>query len=366
MRKKYVYRNKIPKSLKKKSPTFKKIKKKSHHPRWSERSTWPLSSLIGIGSLLMTILVIPAMIVIPFMKEDHNSMAIIEEDPIMNLKAADTPITVSVMRSNVDEIEQVPLEAYVARVVASEMPTEFEMEALKAQGLAARTYIVQHLLQQDNSEITDAVDHQVYKNETELRELWGENFHENMSKLTEAVSATEGEILTYNNTPIIAAYFSTGNGYTENSEDYWKQELPYLRSVASPWDEQSPKFLDQQVFTIDEVEKALNVSIHHEDEMQLTRTKSNRVDQVKVSGEKFTGREIREKLSLQSSDFTIEKNHDHFIFTTKGFGHGIGMSQYGANGMAKEGKTYEEIVSYYYQDIDIKKITEIAPTLVVK
>lgn len=117
---------------------------------------------------------------------------------------------------------------------------------------------------------------------------------------------------------------------------------------------------------MNEVEKALNITLDNNTDLkiELSRTESNRVDQVKIAGELFTGREIRDKLSLQSSDFTIKTNNSHIIFTTKGFGHGIGMSQYGANGMAKEGKTYEEIVKYYYKDIEIKNITDIAPTLV--
>lgn len=293
-------------------------------------------------------------------------MAANEQTEMIESNQAEAPISVSVMRTDMDEVEQVPLESYVTHVVASEMPTEFEIEALKAQSLAARTYIVQHLLYQDDEEITDKVDHQVYKDEQELREQWGEEYQEKMNKLKDAVSATEGEIITYDDHPITAAYFSTGNGYTENSEDYWDEELPYLRSVESPWDEKSPNFLNQEVFTKDEIAQSLNVTISDNDDIEISRTKSNRVDQVELSGKAFTGREVREKLSLPSSDFTIEKENDHFIFTTKGYGHGIGMSQYGANGMAEEGKTYDEIIEYFYQDIDIQTINEIAPTLVSK
>lgn len=365
--KKYTYKNKIPKSLKQPRmfKTSSRKRPKFKHPQDKKRSRWPLPSLIGIGSLLMIILVVPAMIVLPFMKEGQNK-GVVEAEPAIQLEMKDTPISVSVMRTSGDETEEVPIETYVARVVASEMPTNFEMEALKAQGLAARTYIVNYLLHQNDAQVTDAVDHQVYKNETELREQWGSDYHEKMSKLTEAVSATEGEILTYNDAPITAAYFSTANGYTENSEEYWDQELPYLRSVKSPWDKESPKYLDQQIFKITEVEEALNVSIpdHSNIVMELSRTSSNRVDHLKIANEQFNGREVRDKLSLQSSDFTIKQNDDHLIFTTKGYGHGIGMSQYGANGMAEEGKTYEDIVNYYYKDIEIKKITDIAPTLV--
>lgn len=220
----------------------------------------------------------------------------------------------------------------------------------------------------DGSHVTDTTSDQVYKNEDELRELWGANYRTNMEKLTKAVTATSGEILTNEHTPIFPAFFSTSNGYTENSEDYWKDELPHLRSVPSPWDKESPQFLNQETFTLKEVEAALEIELPKADTLpiELSRTEGRRVSQLMLGDHEFTGRDIREKLGLKSSDFTIEQNNEHLIFTTKGYGHGIGMSQYGANGMAKEGKTYDEIVKYYYQDIEISTITETAPTLVTR
>src|SRR5699024_1249324 len=140
------------------------------------------------------------------------------------------------------------------------------------------------------------------------------------------------------------SYFSTSNGFTENSEDYWENKIPYLRSVESPWDEQSPKFLDQQIFTIDDLATVLNVELPENTyiPMDVTRTESNRVKQFTLADHTFTGRDIREKLKLQSSDFSVKQKNNHLIFTTKGYGHGVGMSQYGANGMAKDGKSYKE------------------------
>ncbi|HLS60694.1 MAG TPA: stage II sporulation protein D [Virgibacillus sp.] len=326
-----------------------------------------LSSLIGI------ILIIPTLIVIPYVNDDEQEAFAVEqeEEKVQTKTARSSLFSVEVMRTNVDEVEDVPLEQYVLGVVASEMPSEFEVEALKAQGLAARTYIINHLLYQGDQEeydVTDGTEHQVYQSEEELRKLWGSDYGDNMKKLTEAVASTEGEILTYEDTPITPAFFSTSNGYTENSEDYWENELPYLRSVESPWDEESPKFMDQKVFTVSEVEAALGVELQSDQAIpiEVTRTGSKRVSEMKLADHQFSGRETRDKLNLQSSDFEVEQNQDHMIFTTKGFGHGIGMSQYGANGMAKEGKDYEDIVNYYYKDIEISTIAETAPTLVAK
>lgn len=339
-----------------------------------QTSIWRVLTLISLLSLLTIILVVPALIVTPFMKGNQQTIDMIEKSNEKETKEQYTrsPLSVAVMRTNNDQIENVPLEQYVAGVVASEMPVDkFEIEALKAQGIAARTYIVNHiLLQSENTDadVTDTTADQVYKSEEELRDLWGKDYNSLMEKLTEAITATEGEILTYKNKPVFPAFFSTSNGYTENSEDYWETELPHLRSVPSPWDEESPQFLSQEVFTFKEIEDALHVKLPRDRSIKVdvTRTKSKRVDEFQIEKNKFSGREVREKLGLKSSDFTIEQNNDHLIFTTKGFGHGIGMSQYGANGMAKEGKTYQEIVGYYYQGVEISTVTEAAPTLVSK
>src|SRR5699024_8872968 len=192
-------------------------------------------------------------------------------------------------------------------------------------------------------DVTDTVRHQVYKNEEELRKQWGSDYTWKMRRINEAVAATKGEILTYNDTTITPAFFSTSNGYTEKAGDYWENDLPYLKSVASPWDKSSPKFLDQKVVTLEEVEKALGISLARGEPIaaDITKTDSGRVKQLQLGGETFSGRTVRENLDLRSTDFTIEQKDNHLIFTTKGFGHGIGMSQYGANGMAKEGKTYK-------------------------
>src|SRR5699024_11009457 len=157
------------------------------------------------------------------------------------------------------------LETYVKGVVASEMPVDdFEIEALKAQALAARTFIVDHLLNKsdsDDSDVSDAVRQQVYKNDKELRQPWGSEYETNIAKAEEAVKAKEAAILTYHDTPIFHAFFSKRNGETENSEEYWENELPYLRSVESPWDEESSKYLDQKTFTVQEVEQLLGIEL---------------------------------------------------------------------------------------------------------
>ncbi|MGM8215031.1 stage II sporulation protein D [Bacillaceae bacterium W0354] len=317
-------------------------------------------AFILVGILLFVITVLPTLIVIPF-SEATTDVEWDENEPITTIEDTEQP-SVAVMRSNSGDIENVPLEQYVISVVASEMPADFEIEAIKAQAVAARTYIVQKLMQPESEEydVTDTVTHQVYKNFDELRQIWGVDYSWKMNKITQAVNETKGKILTYNGKPITAAFFSTSNGYTENAEDYWQNEIPYLKSVSSPWDEQSPKYIEQEIFELNEVVQKLGLKQANTLKVSnVVKTDSNRIKEIQINGKKFTGRQVRELLGLRSNDFTIELKGNHAIFTTKGFGHGVGMSQYGANGMAKEGKTFDEIVKHYYQGIDITSVDQV-------
>ncbi|ARI76087.1 stage II sporulation protein D [Halobacillus mangrovi] len=323
--------------------------------------------LIVASGLFMAILIIPTLIVVPFI--GSNEVNVVQEAPSTKEESAGelsedlSSFSIRVLRSGSGEVEKVPLETYVARVVASEMPATFEIEALKAQALAARTYITRHLVQESavssEADVTDTVNHQVYKNDQELRQQWQDRYAANMEKINQAVKATAGEIITYEHQPITAAFFSTSNGYTENAEDYWEDEIPYLRSVESPWDEASPKFVDQKVVSLEELQSSLGVALNTDlRNTKMTKTEGNRVEKVVFGEQAFSGREIREKLSLPSSDFTIQQKGDHVIFTTKGYGHGVGMSQYGANGMAMNGKSYKDIVHHYYQNTEISPMSK--------
>src|SRR5699024_6123199 len=142
-------------------------------------------------------------------------------------------VDVDVIWVDSGETEQVHLEEYVTSVVASEMPAEFEKEALKSQAIAARSYVVNHLLHTDDDkddDISDQTDAQVYLDKDELKRKWGKDFHWKLDKVSEAVADTENEFITYEEEPITPTFFSMSNGYTEDAEDYWGNELPYLKS----------------------------------------------------------------------------------------------------------------------------------------
>ncbi|MDO6658294.1 stage II sporulation protein D [Anaerobacillus sp. 1_MG-2023] len=319
-----------------------------------------------VGSLILfaaILILLPSILVLPFgtteMKQpvsEGNQMA---EKKVKEVVEVEVPV----YRSAKTVTTSIPIEDYVKGVVAAEMPTDFNIEALKAQALTARTFVVTKLTNPpadlpDQAVVTDTVQDQVYKDEAELKKAWGKDFEEKYARIEEAVQATAGQILTYDGNPIYASFFSTSNGYTENSEDYWENKAPYLRSVESPWDVDSPKYEDKATFTVADFEKKLGVTLTNNHSIGTIKnlTEGKRVAEVSINGKQFTGREIRDLLGLRSSDFTWDRSGDTITVSTKGFGHGVGMSQYGANGMAEDGSAYSDIVKYYYQGVAISEM----------
>jgi stage II sporulation protein D len=275
-------------------------------------------------------------------------------------------ISIHVYRAEKKVIEKIPLEQYVEGVVSAEMPAEFELEALKAQALAARTYIIRRLKENrfddvpEGAHVLDTIKHQAYLDEQQRRAVWGEQFAWKNERIRQAVRATAGMILTYNGQPIDATFFSTSNGFTENASEYFEKPVPYLRSVTSPWDIQSPRYENTVVKNVEEIEQKLGVRIDRQASSRgawyqvVERTTGNRVGKIRIGGKEFTGREIRERLGLDSSAFSMELRDGRVYITTRGYGHGVGMSQWGANGMAKTGKSAEQIVKYFYQGVSLQ------------
>ncbi len=287
-------------------------------------------------------------------------------------KPTATEQEIKVYMTDEKKVLAVPLENYVMGVVAGEMPLEFELEALKAQAIAARTYILRRLelgpdkeMKQIGADVTNTVKHQVYLSDEELQKRYGTTEQQQyLNKLRQAVEETKGEVMTYEGKAIEASFFSTGNGYTEKAADYWGSELPYLQSVASPWDKESPRFEQQFTLTKQELYQKLGLSgkqARAKLSMKIQeRTEGKRIASIVINGQSFSGREVREKLGLASSEFKWKISKDEIVFTTLGYGHGVGMSQWGANGMAKEGKRAEDIVQHYYKGITIEQVSKLA------
>lgn len=267
-------------------------------------------------------------------------------------------ITVNLLNESDGSIKNVNIEDYIIGVVAAEMPASFEPEALKAQAVAARTYAMykKETRNLDYDLIIGTKD-QAYQTNEELLKKWGVSFFKNYLKVRDAVLATEGEILTYNGQTINAFYFSMSNGYTENVESVFKSDLPYLKSVPSTWDNESIKNYEfTKTISKEDFCKSLEISCDNIKIENIQKTSSNRVASLTINDKTFLGTKVRSLLGLRSTDFTIECLDNDIKITTKGYGHGVGMSQYGANGMAKENHNYKEILNYFYQNTEISKI----------
>lgn len=266
--------------------------------------------------------------------------------------------------------ENVPLEEYVKGVVGAEMPALFPIEALKAQAVAARTYAVREILDAGGS--FDAINPeeigQAYIAQEERKEKWGADFEEYEKKISQAVTETTGQILYYEKEPILAVFHAESGGYTEDSANIWGKELPYLKSVDSLEDEQAPNFLSTVELSTEEVITKLQKSFPDLkltqgsllEQMQVAeRTEAGYIKTIQVGNKILTGRQMREALGLRSANFTIRQEGGALYFTTKGYGHGAGMSQYGAKFMAEDGKPYEEILKHYYQGVEIGPMNSI-------
>lgn len=267
--------------------------------------------------------------------------------------------TIKVKQVSQDKIVELNLEDYVVGVLAGEMPISFEEEALKAQAVVARTYALKRVLN-NNSEydVVDTTKNQVYLDDEYLRDKWGKNYEKYIEKIKKVVNETSHEYIFFEDKIIDAMFFSTSVGMTENSEEIFPNELPYLRSVSSTWDEDvSPVFKENYKFTLKKFYELLGLK--YNSRLTITKTSvtsTGRVKEIKINGKTFTGKKIQQLLDLRSNYFSIAKVGDNVQIETKGYGHGVGMSQYGANGMAKEGYKYEDIIKHYYQDVEIKKI----------
>mgnify|MGYP002524610886 FL=1 len=258
-----------------------------------------------------------------------------------------------------DEIVNISVSDYLTGVVAAEMPVSFEPEALKAQSVAARSYLQRAINspKHEGADIcADASCCQAYLTSEQLRSSWGDKYEAYIKKISDAVAATDGEYLSYDGAPALAAFHSSSDGATEDASALWS-DVPYLKSVSSPETGDSvPNF----VSTVERSELDFRDTIlclKPEADMtgdastwvgKTELSSSGRVASVVIGGVTFTGSELRTLFGLRSTDFELSYNDGKFTFTVHGYGHGIGMSQYGANVMAKDGSDYRDILAHYY------------------
>lgn len=260
---------------------------------------------------------------------------------------------ITIYRSN-GTVLNIELEEYLIGVVASEMPASFNIEALKAQAIVARTYALKRI--SENKVLTDTVSTQVYKDNSELKKVWKEDYDKYYNKIKNAVLTTKGLVITYNGKLIDAVYHSTSNGMTEDSIYVWDYSLPYLKSVSSEYDKSVSTYKKYIFITYENISKILNTTIDKNTQFILSRNQSNRVTEIKVNDISLNGTTFRNLLGLRSTDFELELLDDNIKITTYGYGHGVGMSQYGANSFGNNGYNYKDILKHYYTGISIKKM----------
>ncbi len=245
-----------------------------------------------------------------------------------------------------DTTNKMMLEEYVLKVLEKEMPSSFESEALKAQAVAIRTYA----LKKKNSALEEHKGGDVctdYKHCMAFQLNEDNLSYEQITKYKQAVNDTKNQILTYNDEPAATFFFALSNGYTQNCKDVWGSDIPYLRSVTSENDKTQESYISTSTFSKEEILNILGIDLSKE--YELKKYNNGYIESLITDENILSGKEIREKLNLKSSCFEIIRNDDEFTFKVYGNGHGVGMSQFGANEMAKQGKDYKEILSHYYQ-----------------
>lgn len=265
-----------------------------------------------------------------------------------------------------NKIKEIPLEEYLVGVVAAEMPAEFEAEALKAQAVASRTYVLKRIEEnaskQNSYDVDTTEKTQAWNSNTKMLRKWGLiDYWKYRRKITRAVEETRGKVLVFKGQKIDAVYHSScGRRNTERASDVWGTEISYLTNVASG--EKEPyRFVKHQIYDIDKFYKLLGFiqitpGIDENDIKVLERTRAGRIKTLLVRNKIYQGTDFRARLHLPSTDFEWKIEPGKVEFTVYGNGHGVGMSQYGANDLAKEGKNYEDILAHYYPGTKLAEI----------
>lgn len=260
---------------------------------------------------------------------------------------------IAIYRSN-GSVINLNMTDYLIGVVSSEMPASFNLEALKAQSVLARTYALK--AKQTGKKLTDTVSTQSYIDIDQMKNKWGNSFNTSYNKIKNAVENTNGEYLSYNGNYIEALYHSTNNGKTESSFDVFGNYYPYLISVSSEYDKNASSYLRTINMPLDTISNKLGLNLNNDSVISiLSYTDGGNIKEININGNNFSGKKVRELLGLRSADFDINISDNNANITTRGYGHGVGMSQYGANGMANAGYSYKDILSHYYPGTTLTK-----------
>lgn len=327
---------------------------------------------MAVGFMVVVLLVLPTALGRLFGQATPGEVALAAPD-------GSDSLPISVFFPDTGEIEQLALGEYLKGVVAAEMPPDFADEALKAQFVVARTYAVRRMrqfagpgkggcpLKPQADVCADHNTSQAYLTYAQMEERWGKaGAAAFWKRLTQVQQETEGVVVRYRGELIDPLYHSVSGIMTEDAGEYFQQSLPYLRPVDDHWGAYSPKLKETRQFALSELVGALStpdqaipvsaVKGASAPVQIVARTTTGRVKTVKVGGVTMSGREFRERLGLRSNNFSVKVQGERVTVETTGYGHGVGMSQYGANGMALADKTYEEILTYYYKGVSLSRL----------
>lgn len=345
---------------------------------------------IGVYVIVVLIItiIIPTVIVKAFNFVPREDVAVgLEDDKEIYEEIVEVPIkriegdilnkSIKIYNQDLDEVIEIDIDEYVKGVVAAEMPAAFHIEALKAQAVAARTYVISRNIRYANGHpdhpqapICSSIHCQAYLSFQQLGEIHGEAWiEEYWPKIVEAVESTRNLGIFYGEEIIEPLYHSTSGGRTEDSKDVFASELPYLKSVSSPYETDAPKYSSKVTLTIVEFidkikSKYPHVDINSENIEKkiklIDKTTTGRVKKIAIGENILDGSDLRELFALNSTNFTIylDKKLNIIEIDTLGYGHGVGMSQWGANGMGKQGSNFEEILKHYYTDVEIRQLQE--------
>lgn len=322
---------------------------------------------------------ISALALIPFLFPAKDEIPSVPTDAAA-VREAPAEILLNVFDTYTGETVSIPIEEYVAGVVAAEMPADYAPEALKAQAVAARTYAVQKsrffsgegCARHPEADVcASSACCQGYLSAQRARETLGESADRALAAASLAAASTQGEVLVFRGHPIRALYHACAGGHTEDAENVYASALAYLRGVESPGEEQYAQFSADTTRTLSQLRDAfagdenvfISPSVPLEEQFEiLSRSAAGRVTGIRVGLTAMTGTDFRKALSLKSANFTMTFGADSIRFSTIGSGHGVGMSQTGADAMAGIGNDYEQILNWYYTDVEIADLSDLLPS----
>ena len=310
--------------------------------------------------LMLSVLLMVMMIITPLISVRYERIAPVSETVDNEVIQGET---IKVMASDNGFIKEMDIREYLVGCVAGEMPASYHTEALKAQAVASYTY-AKYISSRDKEKLggadisDDSTVYQSYINQSARKEKWGDDFEKNEKIISSAVDSVLYSYLSYDGKPAMTAYHNISSARTESAENVWGEKILYLVSVNATGDRLSPDYQQEKEFTVQEFKSVLKENgFEYSDKIVIEgRFESGYVKNVKIGSKTVSGTQFREMLSLRSADFDVEVGEETIKIICRGNGHFVGMSQYGADYMARQGATYEEILNYYYPQTELKKL----------